>query len=60
MKAISAIINFFLFFFFFSFKYDRIKKDEEKRKKSQRMGITSIIYSVVCIAGLIIAIIMFL
>ena len=40
--------------------FDRIKKDEEKRKKSQRMGITSIIYSVVCIAGLIIAIIMFL
>ena len=60
MKAISAIINFFLFFIFISVKYDRIKKDEEKRKKSQRMGITSIIYSVVCIAGLIIAIIMFL
>ncbi len=60
MKAISAIINFFLFWNKISVKYDRIKKDEEKRKKSQRMGITSIIYSVVCIAGLIIAIIMFL
>lgn len=60
MKAISAIINFFLFWNKISVKYDRIKKDDEKRKKSQRMGITSIIYSVVCIAGLIIAIIMFL
>lgn len=60
MKAISAIINFFLFWNKISVKYDRIKKDEEKRKKSQRMGITSIIYCVVCIAGLIIAIIMFL
>ena len=60
MKAISAIINFFLFWNKISVKYDRIKKDEEKRKKSQRIGITSIIYSVVCIAGLIIAIIMFL
>ena len=60
MKAISAIINFFLFWNKISVKYDRIKKDEEKRKKSQRMGITSIIYSVVCIAGLILAIIMFL
>ena len=58
MKAISAIINFFLFWNKISVKYDRIKKDEEKRKKSQRMGITSIIYSVVGIAGLIIAIIM--
>ena len=60
MKAISAIINFFLFWNKISVKYDRIKKDEKKKKKSQRMGITSIIYSVVCIAGLIIAIIMFL
>ena len=42
MKAISAIINFFLFWNKISVKYDRIKKDEENRKKSQRMGITSI------------------
>lgn len=32
MKAISAIINFFLFWNKISVKYDRIKKDEEKRK----------------------------
>lgn len=48
MELLSAIGHFFTFWLNISSEYDRIKSNEEKREKSVRMGVRSIIQTITC------------
>lgn len=48
MGLLKLILSFFTFWINIRAKYDRIKNNEERREKSVRMGVRSIIQTVLC------------
>ena len=57
MKLLGVIWHFFTFWVNISSEYNRIKSNEEKREKSVRMGVRSIIQTIICSALSVLAII---